>query len=91
MPSSILFIFRNKKSNAFSELFKYDYLEEKIDLIYSGKLMSHYCFISKNKIFAYLENENENVFLNYLLITILLLLKKYYQIKKTILMMGTHQ
>ena len=60
--SSILFIFRNKKSNAFSELFKYDYIEDKIDLIYSGKLMSHYCFISKNKIFAYLENENENGF-----------------------------
>ena len=54
--------FRNKKSNAFSELFKYDYIEEKIDLLYSGKLMSHYCFISKNKIFAYLENENENGF-----------------------------
>ncbi|OUW11134.1 MAG: hypothetical protein CBD26_03015 [Candidatus Pelagibacter sp. TMED166] len=59
---SILFIFRNIKSNGFSELFKYDYVNKKIYLIYSGKLMSHYCWIDKNKIFAYLEHNDENGF-----------------------------
>lgn len=59
---SFLFIYRNRQSKGFSELFKYNYLNEDIELLYSGKLMSHYCWINKNKIFTYLKHNNVNGF-----------------------------
>jgi len=59
---SIVFIFRNRKIGANDELFFYNYKTDIIKLIYSGKLMSHYCWIEKDKIFAYMQYNNINGF-----------------------------
>ena len=59
---SIVFIFRNRKIGANDELFFYNYKTDIIKLIYSGKLISHYCWIEKDKIFAYMQYNNINGF-----------------------------
>ena len=52
---SFVFIYRNKSHKGFSELYHYNYRENDLKVIYSGSLMSHYCWIDRNIIFAYLE------------------------------------
>ena len=57
--NSFAFIYRNKKFNAYSELYKYNYETNDLIRLYSGKLMSHYCWINQNIIFAYLEHKDK--------------------------------
>tara|TARA_Y100001970_G_scaffold269313_1_gene361595 strand:- start:412 stop:1665 length:1254 start_codon:yes stop_codon:yes gene_type:complete len=60
--NSFVFIYRNKSHNGFSELYHYDYKVNALKVIYSGSLMSHYCWIDKNIIFAYLEHNGKTGF-----------------------------
>ena len=53
--NSFVFIYRNKGSNGYSELYYYDYNVNNLKVLYSGSLMSHYCWINENIIFAYIE------------------------------------
>ncbi len=52
---SFVFIYRNKSHKGFSELYYYNYTTNDLRVLYSGSLISHYCWIDKNIIFAYLE------------------------------------
>ena len=56
---SFVFIYRNKSYNGFSELYHYNYRENDLKVLYSGSLMSHYCWIDRNIIFAYLEHNSK--------------------------------
>ena len=56
---SFIFIYRNKSHKGFSELYSYNYKTNDLKVLYSGSLVSHYCWISKNTIFAYLEHNGQ--------------------------------
>ena len=59
---SFVFIYRNKSPKGFSELYHYNYRENHLKVLYSGYLMSHYCWIDRNIIFAYLEHNTKTGF-----------------------------
>ena len=60
--NSFAFIYRSKSYNGFSELFYYVVGIDKLKRLYSGNLISHYCFINIDTFFAYLEHDNKNGF-----------------------------
>ena len=50
---SILFIYRNKKPSSYSELFMYNYKEDRLECLFSGKIVSHYNWIDSNRIIIF--------------------------------------
>jgi hypothetical protein len=60
--NTFAFIYRSKVFNGFSELFIYNYNIDKLTSLYSGSLISHYCWINENMIFAYLNQSNQSGF-----------------------------
>lgn len=52
--NKFIFIYRSKKNKGFSELFIYDYEKNNLTLLFSGSVVSHYCWIDKNYIFIYM-------------------------------------
>ena len=60
--NSFVFIYRTKYYKGFSELYEYNYRKDSLIKLYSGSMISHYCWINKNLILAYLKHQSESGF-----------------------------
>ena len=59
---AFVFIYRNRTHKGYSELYEYNYRTNNLRVLYSGNLISHYCWIDKKILFAYLEKNNRSGF-----------------------------
>ena len=55
-----IFIYRSKNNKGYSDLFIYDYNKNNLKLLFSGDIVSHYCWIDKDNIFVYLGKDVYN-------------------------------
>ena len=52
--NSIMFIYRNKGKNSTSELYHFSFKENNLRRVFSGTIVSHYCWVSPTQILVYL-------------------------------------
>tara|TARA_A100001011_G_C14320733_1_gene850508 strand:- start:7497 stop:8531 length:1035 start_codon:yes stop_codon:yes gene_type:complete len=57
---AIIFIYRNKGSNSISELYWFCTKGNNLRRIFSGEIVSHYCWLSANQILVYLGKKVKN-------------------------------
>ena len=60
IENKFIFIYRSNKNKGFSELFIYDYEKNNLKLLFSGSIVSHYCWIDKNNIFIYMGRDTDD-------------------------------